>query len=193
MNFFLKIVVRLLKKNEFESIWLRKIFSYFYGIDIGVYSYGCFDIKRVPRGTKIGRYCSFASTGIIFARNHGLQYMSLHPYLYNSTLGVVKEDLIPIKSCVISDDVWLGHNSIILPGVNYIGRGAVIGAGAVVTKDVPAYAVVAGSPAKIIKYRFSKKGISAIENSHWWEMEKDELSDFLVSHPGMCFRLEINN
>ncbi len=60
----------------------------------------------------------------------------------------------------ISDDVWIGQRSIILPGVT-IGKGAVIGAGAIVTKNVPEYAIVAGNPAKVIRYRGQEKGVSA--------------------------------
>ena len=58
----------------------------------------------------------------------------------------------PVKEVIIEDDVWIGHRVIILPGVN-IGKGSIIGAGSVVTRDVPQYAIVGGIPAKIIRYR----------------------------------------
>jgi acetyltransferase-like isoleucine patch superfamily enzyme len=94
---------------------------------------------------------------------------------------MVKNETITRTVCVIEDDVWLGHNSIILPSVKSIGRGAVVGAGAVVTKNVPKYAVVVGNPAVVIKYRFSPEVIDALEKSKWWEIDMDEFRDILNS------------
>jgi serine acetyltransferase len=79
---------------------------------------------------------------------------------------------IPLK---IGNDVWLGHNSIIMPNVKEIGTGAVIGAGAVVNKDVPPYAVVVGNPARVVKYRFEKCVIEELLKSKWWEKSIEEL------------------
>ena len=82
---------------------------------------------------------------------------------------------------VIEDDVWIGSNSVILSGVK-IGRGAVIGAGSIVTKNVPKYAIVAGNPAKVIKMRFNDEEISKLEKLKWWEWSYDRIkenADFL--------------
>jgi virginiamycin A acetyltransferase len=177
-----------LKKDEFRSKRLREIFLEKYQIDIGMYSYGCFDQNRIPRGTLIGRYCSFAKTAVIFNGNHGLDFLTTHPYLYNTNLGLVINETIKRNRCVVSDDVWIGHNAIILPQVGSIGRGAVIGAGAVVTKNVPAYAVVAGNPAKLIKYRFSPKVIEKIESTEWWKNEEWELKELMKFKPDLVYR-----
>ena len=73
---------------------------------------------------------------------------------------------------IIGNDVWVGYGATILRGVN-IGNGAIIGAGAVVTKDVPPYAVVAGVPAKIIRFRFDDNKIDSLQKSNWWDKPFD--------------------
>ena len=75
----------------------------------------------------------------------------------------------------VGNDVWSGHNVNVMAGVN-VGDGVIIAAGAVVTKDVPPYAIVAGVPAQIIRYRFSEKNIERLLALKWWEMELSELS-----------------
>ena len=96
--------------------------------------------------------------------------------------------MIPRTKLVIGNDVWIGHNAIILPSVSNIGDGAVIGAGSVVTKDVPPFAVVAGNPAKIILYRFSEEKIREIMKSPWWGKDinelKNEFDSFLLPLEG---------
>lgn len=71
------------------------------------------------------------------------------------------------KQTKIENDVWIGGNAIILQGVS-IGNGAVIGAGAVVNKDIPDYAIAVGVPAKIVKYRFNEEKIHRLIESEWW-------------------------
>ena len=95
----------------------------------------------------------------------------------------IKNDNIAVSKgeIVIEDDVWIGSNSVILSGVK-IGRGAVIGAGSIVTKNVPKYAIVAGNPAKVIKMRFNDEEISKLEKLKWWEWSYDRIkenADFL--------------
>ena len=108
-------------------------------------------------------------------RNHPIMFKSTHPYFFNSTLGYVNKELIPMRSIEIGNDVWVGRNAMILPSVKKIGDGAVIGAGAVVTRDVPDFAVVAGNPAVVIKYRFRPETIHKIKQSKWWDKDIEEL------------------
>jgi virginiamycin A acetyltransferase len=187
------ICLLLIKKNQFESVLLRKLYQKLYGINVGMYSYGCFDYKRFPKGIVIGRYCSFAPSAYVFGRNHGVEFLSLHPYLYNASLGIIKHDTIQLQPCVIEDDVWLGHNSTILPSVKVVGRGAVVAAGAVVTTDVPRYAIVAGIPAKIVKYRFEEDIINRIENSQWWTQSKDSLQHLAENNKDFVFNTRNSN
>jgi hypothetical protein len=78
---------------------------------------------------------------------------------------------------VIKNDVWIGANVTIIDGLT-IHNGAVVAAGAVVTKDVPAYSIVGGNPAKVIKYRFSPEIIARIEALNFWDMPYDEMNRF---------------
>ena len=78
------------------------------------------------------------------------------------------------REITIGNDVWIGQRVMIMGGVT-VGDGAVIGAGAIVTKDVPPYAVVAGVPSKIIRYRFSDETIQTIKSLNWWNTPDDEL------------------
>lgn len=186
-----KFVWAVLRRREMSSRLLRLSLMKFHGVSVGMYSYGCFDPKRIGRGTSIGRYCSFASTSYRFNGNHGLQFLSLHPYLYNIRLGMVNKEMIVRSHCVIEDDVWLGHAALILPKVKLIGRGSVIAAGAVVTKDVPKYAIVAGNPAKVIKYRFDAATIERIENTRWWLKSKDEIAMMINENPELLYRPQV--
>jgi virginiamycin A acetyltransferase len=154
---------------------LRRIFAAYHGVEVGMYSYGCFIPESIPQGTSIGRYCSFASGVTIFNANHPFERISQHPLFYNPKLGTVTEETIARSRISIGHDVWLGKNALILPRVSHIGNGAVIGAGSVVTKDVPPYAIVAGNPARIIKYRFPPTIQEKIEESRWWDRSIEEL------------------
>ncbi|WP_000980277.1 CatB-related O-acetyltransferase [Vibrio mimicus] len=168
------LVGRKIGLSEFESNFLRFLFKKLYNTDVGMYSYGCFDPLRIPPNSKIGRYCSFSRTCQFLNANHPLEDISLHPFFYNSLLGYVDKDGVSRTEFDIGDDVWIGHNATIVASCKIIGRGAVIAAGAVVTKDIPAYAVVAGVPAKIIRYRFDAKKKMQIEASKWWLKDKYE-------------------
>jgi len=190
IQFLRRLKMRKLLSNQFESLELRELYKRNFGVSVGLYSYGCFDPARVPRGTVIGRYCSFAGTAVILNANHGIEFLSLHPYLYNVNLGLVSEETIVRNPCVVEDDVWIGHNAILLPRVSRVGRGAVIAAGAVVTKDVPAYSIVAGNPARVIRMRFDDLTISRIEALAWWEWSKEELANRLKSDPNLLFSPE---
>ncbi|MBO9616383.1 MAG: CatB-related O-acetyltransferase [Dyadobacter sp.] len=168
-----KVVFKVLRRREMDSDLLRELFQIQYRVAVGKYSYGCFDPERIPAGTQIGRYCSFGPGVRIFNGNHGINWASTHPYLYNPRLGYVEQERISRNALVIGDDVWIGANAIILPNVGSIGTGAVIGAGAVVTKDVPAFAIVAGNPATFIRSRFEQKHQEAILNSGIFNLPKD--------------------
>lgn len=128
---------------------------------------------------KTGRFCSIGSEIKIVSSAHPTEvFVSTHPafysHRYNSLSYVCKEKFSGILMCddnfsvVAGNDVWIGDRVLIKGGVR-IGDGAVIGMGAVVTKDVPPYAVVGGVPARIIKMRFSENRISELLSQNIWE------------------------
>ena len=165
-----------LEGGQMYSETLRAIFSKYYKIEIGKYSYGgCFNPANIRAFTKIGRYCSFAKNVYIYNANHPLGVKSTHPFFYNPSLGYVETEQIARRHIQIGNDVWVGQNAIILASVTQIGDGAVIGAGAVVTKNVPDFAVVVGNPAKVVRYRFSEETIRKLKQERWWDKGIDEL------------------
>lgn len=174
------VAARWLEGGDFYSWTLRRILIVFHGIDVGAYSYGeCLVPGSWPRGVVVGRYVSIASGVRPLLRNHPLDRLSMHPFFYNSRLGWLPVDTIPTTTLEIGHDAWLGERAIITPRCSRIGIGAVVAAGSVVTKDVPDFAVVAGNPARIIRYRFPEKIRDAIKASRWWERTVVECACFI--------------
>jgi len=173
------LIIKITSKiegGEFYSKTLRKIFKEYWGVDIGMYTHGgCFNIWQFDRQTSIGRYCSIARTAYAINRNHPMEYKSTHAFFFNPILKYSKKDTVEDIPLVIGNDVWLGHNSIIMPHVRNIGDGAVVAAGAVVNKDIPPYAIVVGNPSRVVRYRFSKETIEKLLKEKWWEKSMDEI------------------
>lgn len=120
---------------------------------------------------RIGRYCSFANTVRSAPINHPLEALTTHPALYEKKFGVVDADITWDEPLIVEDDVWVAYNVVILPSCKFIGRGAVIGAGAILTKNVERYAVMVGNPARKIRDRFDPELAAAIDATRWWELD----------------------
>lgn len=137
--------------------------------------------NSIVNESEVGKYCSLAMGVSVGLPQHSIIGVSSHPafYLRNTPLAKTYSDqdmVVVSKKTFIGPDVWIGQNAIIMNGLQ-VGIGAVIGAGAVVTHDVPAYAVVGGVPAKIIKYRFDEKIRNDLQESNWWNMPEKWMDD----------------
>lgn len=136
-------------------------------VSIGRYTY--MQSGTNINNTKIGNFCSLGNNVLIAPWQHPLTKVSTSPKLYRTILNDENYSDLPNKT-FIGNDVWIGSNAIILGGI-HIGNGAVIGAGSVVTKDIPSYAIVVGNPARIVKFRFPPNIINDIEKSNWFEYD----------------------
>lgn len=162
--------------GEFRSPTLREMFRKYHRVDVGMYSHGgCFVPYAFGRNTRIGRYCSIARSAFAATANHPMERKSTHGYFHSPSLGYA-DALVEYTHLEIGNDVWMGHNSVVMPSVSSIGDGAVVGAGAVVFKDVPPYAVVVGNPARVVRYRFAPETISRLLEEKWWDKEIDQLA-----------------
>ena len=145
-------------------------------IKIGKYTY-VGEYSVLYGHTYIGRYCSIARNVAIGAAGHRLDMLSTSPIPFKAPMTESGSGVENYPETNIGNDVWIGIGATILMGIQ-VGHGAVIAAGAVVTKDVPPYAVVAGVPAKVIKYRFKDEIIKELLESKWWELDIDEVACF---------------
>lgn len=138
---------------------------------VGAHSY---IISGLIKNAHIGKYCSIAANINIGADRHPTNWLSTHPFQYNET-----DKFSSLEITTIGNDVWIGANVVIQTGIK-IGDGAIIGSSAVVTKDVPPYAIVAGVPAKIIRYRFSDDIIDKLLELQWWDLEHHLLNTEMI-------------
>ncbi|MEQ9899638.1 Vat family streptogramin A O-acetyltransferase [Pectobacterium punjabense] len=132
----------------------------------------------------IGKFCAIARGAkfIMNGANHRLSGLSTYPFqIFGNGWEKVTpkpEDLPHKGDTVIGNDVWIGYDALIMPGV-HIGNGAIIASRAVVTADVPAYAVVGGNPAKILKARFAPDVINTLETLSWWDWPIEKITRHL--------------
>ena len=129
--------------------------------------------------TDIGNYCSIAANVFIGVGKHPTHWLSTCPVFYSTRdqLGVTFADrnyFDERQRILIGNDVWIGVNAVVLDGIT-IGSGAIVAACAVVTKDVPPYAIVGGVPAKILRFRFDKEIIEALLELQWWNYSENSI------------------
>lgn len=158
------------------------------GLDVGAYSYGApllLGCDGTPEThVSIGRYCSFAhGVQILLRANHPMKSATTYPL--GRVFGQEQEcDFSTSRGPVrIGHDVWVGYEALILSGVT-IGNGAVIGARAVVTRDVPPYGIVAGNPARLVRRRFDDATVARLEATRWWDWPEERIRAHmhLLSH-----------
>lgn len=152
-----------------------------FGYQAGDHSYGRPIVLTWGEGKRIfiGKYCSFASgVTVLLGGNHRSDWITTYPFCaitdtWPEASGIVGH---PASNgdVHIGNDVWLGADSTIMSGIT-VGNGAVIATKAVVTKNVPPYAVVGGNPARVIKLRFEQEIIDALEKIRWWDWPEDRV------------------
>jgi virginiamycin A acetyltransferase len=129
----------------------------------------------------IGRFCAIAR-GVKFlmnGANHKLSGLSTYPFGifgHGWEPGIPEPGELPFKGdTIVGNDVWLGYEALVMPGVK-IGNGAIVASRSVVASDVPAYCVVGGNPAKVLRRRFSPEVIAELEQLAWWDWPIEEIT-----------------
>ncbi|WP_022756274.1 CatB-related O-acetyltransferase [Butyrivibrio fibrisolvens] len=144
-------------------------------VEVGNHTYGYLCVLTANPISKlhIGHFCSIGqNVTFIVSSVHPIDYISTFPF--KVYINHESSEEIPVSDMHIDDDVWIGANATIMPGV-HIGQGAVIGAGAVVTKDVPPYAIVYGVPAEVHRYRFSEEIIEELLKIDYAKLTKNQI------------------
>ena len=185
------------RTGDLETVYLREVISK-PGIEVGEYTmYNDFvnDPVQFEKNNVlyqypinhdrlvIGKFCSIACGAkfIFNSANHTLSSLSTYPFpLFFEEWGLEKKDVARAwdnkGDIVVGNDVWIGYEAVILAGVT-IGDGAVIGARAVVTKDVPPYTIVGGVPAKEIRKRFPEETVAALLEMRWWDWPRERIAE----------------
>jgi len=179
MNLLRRIYRRLFPRPPVEFTANLKSYSSY---EIGEWTYGRPTIIEFGEGATlhIGRFCSIAAGVKIFlGGEHRVDWVTTYPF----NVMLRQEKQFPghphTKGNVfIGNDVWIGNDVLILSGVT-IGDGAVVGAGSVVTKNVPAYSIVAGNPARLIRSRFPEDVVRDLENIAWWTWDMSDIKSAL--------------
>ncbi|HVS51285.1 MAG TPA: CatB-related O-acetyltransferase [Opitutaceae bacterium] len=146
--------------------------------------------------TTVGRFCSIGRGVHIGPHTHPTNFLSTHPFQFYA--GEFKEDApyqdvrrVPFdmsaRRTSVGHDVWIGTNAIVMPGVT-IGHGAIVGAGSIVTHDVPPYAIVVGTPARVLRYRFEEETVAALLELEWWNLPLHELQALPFDDIASCLR-----
>lgn len=155
-----------------------------HNFEIGEYTYGVPDVRRHgSRKLRIGRFCSIAGEVVIqLGGNHRTELISTYPFRgvvddFPSAAALRPEDVSATSKgdVVIGNDVWIGRRAMIMSGVS-IGDGAVVAAGAVVTKDVEPYAIVGGNPARLIRKRFDEETVKRLLEIRWWDWPVEKIN-----------------
>ena len=168
-----------LEGGPLYSCTARMLMAGIHGVRIGAYSCGCFEPLPFPPGVAIGRYVSIGPGVQVFRHHHLPERLSLHPFFYSPDLGVCEHDAIETRTLDIGRDAWVGANALILGGCRTIGIGAVVGAAAVVTRNVPAFTIVAANPARTIRLRFPQDLAQKVLASRWRDSPISKLGRWL--------------
>lgn len=173
----LKAILNHLIQNYLNKINFRKQYkseisgnNQFWNLKIGEHSY--ISYNSIVCNSIIGNYSSIGPNCVIGFGEHPTNFLSTSPNLYNKNKQ--HENYFGESLVEIGNDVWIGANVFIKNGLK-IGDGAIIGAGSVVIRDVESFSIVAGNPARIIKYRFTSETIDEIKKLKWWNWDSQKI------------------
>ena len=179
-NFFIGKIKQTKKAPKSNSIFTK---DYFEGkkFDIGDFTYGKPNVifENEEANLSIGKFCSIAENVIIFlGGNHRTDWVSTYPFNVLTNQFPEGKNILGHPATkgdvVIGNDVWIGMNATILPGIT-IGNGVTVLAGAIVSENIPDYAIVGGVPAKIVKYKHSQEIIDALNKVSWWDWSEEKI------------------
>lgn len=152
---------------------------------IGRHTYLGANVAVSNRNTSIGSFCSIAGNAAIGPSQHPLNFLSTHPFQYLKYEKLIPKRKITFVSSqpvTVGNDVWIGANVIIMDGLK-------IGANAVVTRDVPPYAIVGGIPARIIRYRFEPEVIEKLLTLQWWNLPDEQIAALPFDNVEECINI----
>lgn len=190
--------VNLPRHTVLEAPCSLKWSQFEHSLELGAFSY---QVSGFCSAARIGRYCSFGEAVQIGRQNHPTDWVSTSPlfYLGDRVFGLgggfsgaegyhgyrmqwSKGPPTRVRKTMIGNDVWIGHGAHVVAGVS-IGDGAIVAANATVAKDVPPYAVVAGNPAVVKKYRFPEPLVARMQASRWWRFAPWQMAHLDPSTP----------
>lgn len=176
------LLAKLRRKRQRDLDDPKRLRQRYPQYQIGKGSYGDLKIHSWDESTKfeMGAYCSIADGVQVFlGGEHRADWVSTYPFsVFWPSAQTCTGHPASKGDVIVGNDVWIGTEAIILSGVR-IGNGAIIGARAVVTKDVPAYAIVAGNPARIVRKRFDDSTVERLQNIQWWNWDANLIEAFL--------------
>ena len=168
-----------IQQTYIKYTFLEEIANYIKENNTGRHSYFGFYTTASCRETTVGKFCSIADNVTLGTTFHPTDRLSTHPFTYFEPLRLTQSspqiDFVFRKPVTVGNDVWIGKHVTIMDGIT-IGDGAIIGTHAVVTHDVPPYAIVVGVPAKILRYRFDEKTIEELLRLKWWDLDDETIS-----------------
>lgn len=186
MQVFSLVIFKLLKKLRLRAVKGSHIHptsklesgTSFYYSTMDRHSFCGYDCEIAY--ADIGSFVSIANGVVLGGGRHPMEWAGMSPVFYEGRDSVRAKFSTHARAApkrvIIGHDVWIGRSAIVLPGVE-IGSGAVVGAGAVVTKSVPPYAIVAGNPARLIRFRFAEGIVARLLATQWWTWPDDALKE----------------
>ena len=153
---------------------------------LSVGRYTCIGRVSTIQSTKIGSFCALSWNLRIGGDDHNYHMLTTHPFWHDVAWGIADDKEFSLQyheieyqePCVIGNDVWIGAGVTVCRNV-HIGDGCVIGAGAVITRDIEPYSIVVGVPGRVIKKRFDDRTINRLEKMKWWDLPENVISENL--------------